>query len=161
MPVQNFFRYISFQTKELCPNNGLSQEAPNLVLLISIPSNELENQKKKLNGPKGDLISESFSLWFQSLKIVPNHYPELYHPKYIVKRRCSGQCLVYFLGDWSHHENISVIKSPLPKLYIILVGLLQAEAVSFLAVSFALRQPWATKQVPEACSRPLCYYIEI
>ena len=25
---------------------------------------------------KGNLISESFSLWFQSPKMVPNHYPE-------------------------------------------------------------------------------------
>ena len=30
---------------------------------------------------KGSLISESFSLWLQSQKKLPNHYPENYSPK--------------------------------------------------------------------------------
>ena len=52
------------------------KKAPGFNTIKSIGESE-----EKLIGPKGDLISESFTFLFHSLKIVPNHYPELYQHK--------------------------------------------------------------------------------
>ena len=57
---------------------------------------------------KGGLISECFTLWLQSPKNVPNHYPELFPPKE------DTSDLVHSLGDWNKCGNLSEIKPPLP-----------------------------------------------
>jgi hypothetical protein len=51
------------------------------------------DQQSKLS--TGGLISESFSLWLQCPKKVPNHSPEQFSPK----RSAQGSDLALFFGD--------------------------------------------------------------
>ena len=55
---------------------------------------------------KGNLISERFSLWFQSQKIVPNHSPE------DLLFIAMGSALAPVFGDLSQGEKDSEIKPP-------------------------------------------------
>ena len=57
---------------------------------------------------KGGLISEMFSLCLQSLKNVPNHYPELNPPKEKILRIVFGT----FLGRLGPTGKKSEIKPP-------------------------------------------------
>ena len=56
--------------------------------MINIRVIKLSSANKRVF--KGGLISESFSLWFHPPKNVPNHYPELFHPK----KKCFGTLFV-------------------------------------------------------------------
>ena len=65
-------------------------------------------QSEQVTQKKGDLTSESFSLWLQSLLGAKNY------PKHLLFRwiELKNRDLTHILGDWSQSAKLSEVKPP-------------------------------------------------